>query len=488
MTTSDLSRLDLMDVVAVLRQRKATAVEVLDATLSNIERFDPHLHAYIHVLEGAARAQAAESDAALRRGGPLGLLCGVPVSVKDNIAVKGTATTAGSPILLDSVAPEDAGVTRRLRAHRAVLVAKCNMHELAFAAPNHLFGSVRNPWAPDLTVGGSSSGSACAVSACMCAASIGTDTGGSIRIPASFCAVVGLKPTFGVVDRSGVISVSMSLDHVGPLARTVRDVTLVFLATHDSTPNDGMDAAQRYLAEVESGVRGLKLGYAPAEVLDPLDSTVADAYEEVLAGLAAEGVILHTVHLPPLDLARSVFRVIATAELAEQERQRFARRKHEYGHELQDFLDDGETIPAIDYIRALRIRTLLTTRLLEAMRGLDAIVLPTVPVPPYPEGQATTRINGIPQDSIKVMTQYTTLFNLTGCPALSVPAVLSDDRFPIGIQVASQPGNDQMVLRVGRAWERLAEPGLNTTPTLLRESLPNLARATDRKIREPAEK
>ena len=308
MSGSDLSRLDVVEVVRLLRRREATASEVLEATLSNIARFEPHLNAYIHLSEETARAKAADCDRALAEGRYAGLLCGVPVSVKDNIAVKGAPTTGGAALEPAAVATEDATVTRRLRANGAVLVGKCNMHELAFAAPHPAHGAVRNPWGPDITVGGSSSGSGSAVSARLCAASVGTDTGGSIRIPASFCGVVGFKPTQSAVDPSGVISVSTSLDHVGPLARTVRDAALVFLAIRDARSAPDQDAAEALLAELELGVGDLRLGYVPVEELQPLDAPVGDVYEEVCAGLSGAGASLRRVELPSLDLARSVFR------------------------------------------------------------------------------------------------------------------------------------------------------------------------------------
>src|SRR5579862_516032 len=465
MTGSTLGQRTLADQRELLSCAEITPSELIESTFAQIDTIEPGTNAYISLRrdEAVREAKLLERDGA-RDDQPL---WGIPISIKDNIDVRGLPTTAGAPTLRQNRPSQDAYVVDRLRAAGAIIVGKCNMHEFAFAAPNPEFGPVTNPWNPHLTVGGSSSGSAAAVSANMCAGSIGTDTGGSIRIPASFCGVVGLKPTFGLINRRGVVPVSRTLDHVGPFARTVDDVAILLAALTDRQPRT-LDPR----TSVNAGVYGMRLGTLSHVVLGEVVPEVFATYAHVCSELENAGARLQEVAIPDLELARSVFRVIATAELAEQQHDAFVMRRSDFGKELASFLEAGEALSAVDYLRARRLRILFCAALKTTFKDIDCLVLPTVPVPPYREGNSTVTVNCVKIDAIKAMTQYTTLFNLSGYPAVSVPVAIAPDNAPIGMQVVGRRGGDLIVLRTARSIEQFRPSTWSGPPLVGDEVVP----------------
>lgn len=450
MLDDNLALLEAWDLAGRIARREVSPVEAVEATLAQIARLEPRLNAYITILDDEALAAARRLGSAGDSGSGRPLW-GLPIAVKDNIATAGVRTTAGSGALRDYIPSADAEVARRLRQNGAIMIGKANLYEFAFAAPHPLYGPVLNPWDSRVATGGSSSGSACAVSAGLCSASIGTDTGGSIRIPAAFCGVVGLKPTYGAVSCSGVIPVSPSLDHVGPLTRSVHDAALIFEAIRDPVSHSRQDGAAD---RTDDGARGLRLGVVPDAELGDITPEVAAAYEAAQTVLAAQGATISEIALPRFDVARSVMRILATVDLAEQERSRLHRHPKAYGDELRDFLASAAAVPAVAYRRAGRIRELFRAGARAAFDAVDGVLLPTVPIPPFTLGATSVSLNGRQQDTIKLMTQFTTLFNVVGYPAISIPASVPAGSLPIGIQIVARPHEEATLFRIGLAYER----------------------------------
>lgn len=396
------------------------------------------------MLARDARGEAEAAEQLIRSGTWLGPLHGIPVSVKDNIATAGVRTTAGSPILAESVPERDAAAVESLRAAGAVLVAKANMYEFAFGEANARFGPVRNPWNPERSTAGSSSGSVAAVAAGLSYGSLGTDTGGSIRVPAAFCGVVGLKPTPGRVSLDGVVPVSRSLDHVGPIARTVADAAALFAAL------TGEDCA----SSLEDGVAGVRLAVPAQQASEAIDPEVASAVDVACAVLADEGAMLVEVELPDLLEAQAALWTIASAEAAEYHRGTLWSRAGDYHPLVRSRLEGGSAVSAIDYIGARSACERLSETVRAALGGVDALLLPVSPVAAYPLGARAVAIDGREEDVSAAVTRYTPLASVTGRPALSLPCGRSADGLPIGFQIVGHPRGEATVLRVGRAYER----------------------------------
>lgn len=459
MTGDDLCTRPLTEVAELVRRREVSLVEVTNAVLDRIERIGPLLNCYITVLADQARRRARGLENLLAGGTYLGPLHGIPLSLKDNIATAGVRTTAGSPILADWVPEASATVADRLAAAGAVVVAKANLYEFAYGAPHPAYGPTRNPWNSDRTCGGSSSGSAAAVAGGLCYGSFGTDTGGSVRIPAAFCGIVGLKPTYGRVSRAGVIPVSYNLDHVGPMTRTVREAAVLLKAIAGPDPADPTAVnwpVPDYAADLDGGVRGLRVGVPrpqPSELIDPeVRAIVGQAYGVI----EQEGAALSEVSLPDLVQARTVMWTISAAEAAEYHRPYLRTRASDYHPVVRSLLETGEFIPAADYVRAQRVRQRMAQDLRSAMTGVDALVLPALPVPAYPIGQRTMTVGGQEEDVLAIITRYTSLFNVTGHPAVVLPCGFTSEGLPVGLQIVGHPFQEARLLRVAHAYEQAA--------------------------------
>lgn len=441
---SDLSLLTLEEVAQALRLDVVSPTQVLESVLERAERLNPTLGCFVTVLEEWARRTATQLSQTNARERPP--LWGIPISVKDNIDVKGVATSAGSVVRRDRLADRDADVVERLRTAGAVVFAKASLYEFAFGAANPNFPTTRNPWSLGRTTGGSSSGSVSALAARIGYASVGTDTGGSIRVPAGFCGLVGLKPTFRAVSTDGVVPVSWSLDHVGPVARSVRDCAIVYNAIA------GPRAHKVSLDELERGVEGLSIGVGLID--DELDSEVRAALEAAVEALADQGATVNRVALPDMRTARWCLWTISSAEAADYHREELLTRGAEYHPLVRRRLLRGRLIPAADYVRAQRLRRRLTDELAASSDHCDALLLPLSPVPAYDLHDRNVRLPGGVEDASSAVTRYTPLFSLAGWPALAVPCGLTARRLPVGMQIVARPGRDETTLRIARAFER----------------------------------
>jgi aspartyl-tRNA(Asn)/glutamyl-tRNA(Gln) amidotransferase subunit A len=435
-----------------LRAGEVTAETLTDRCLAAIGERNPSLNAFISVFEQDAREQARRADAELAAGQDRGPLHGIPVSLKDLIDVAGTTTTAGSRVRAGHVAATDAPIVRRLREAGAILVGKTNLHEFALGTTNEdsAFGPARHPLDPSRIAGGSSGGSAVSVAAGMAHASIGSDTGGSIRIPSAICGLVGLKPSFGEIPTDGVVPLSQTLDHIGPICRSVADAATVFDVLR------GNPAGER---PAPRAISGLRLGLLREYFMTVLDPQVAAAFEQACARLRDAGVTIDEVSIPHAGDIAPVYVHLALAEAAAYHGKTLDSRAEDYTPNVRVRLEMGRYILAEDYVRALRGRAVLMTEVDAALKGRDGLLLPSVPIPATKIGAVTVKLAGTDEPIRNVMLRLTQLFNITGHPAISLPCGTTLEGLPIGAQVVGAAHRTTELLQLAAGLEPYLGPG-----------------------------
>jgi aspartyl-tRNA(Asn)/glutamyl-tRNA(Gln) amidotransferase subunit A len=458
MASGDPTRLSLAEAGEQIRRRALSAVELTRAYLDRIGRLDGEFRAFITVLEQEALAAATAADQEIDRGGYRGPLHGIPVALKDLVMTRGVRTTCGARILRDWVPDTDATVALRLTRAGAILLGKLNMHEFAYGPTgiNALYGTPRNPWGATRMPGGSSSGSAVAVAAGLAAGALGTDTGGSIRIPAAFCGIVGLKPTYGRVSRAGVIPLSWSLDHVGPMTRTVADAALMLqvLAGRDAADASSADVpVPDYQAALQGDLRGVRLGLPAEYFFAHLDPEVRDAVHASVGHLQAQGAAVEEVPLPRIPLAGAASFAIMRAEATAYHEPYLKARAAEYGADVRGRLMTGQFILATQYLKAQRARQLLRAEVDAALGRVDALIAPAAPLPAPPLDTREVTVGGVTQDVRLWITRCTAPINVTGHPVLAVPCGLTTGRLPVGLQIIGRYFDEGTILRIGRAIE-----------------------------------
>jgi aspartyl-tRNA(Asn)/glutamyl-tRNA(Gln) amidotransferase subunit A len=460
---SELTGLTLMDVSGRIATADISPVEVLDAVLERIEAVGPALNAFIDVHPETARGAAEAAERAIRAGHHLGPLHGVPLALKDNVATRGELTRAGSRILRDHVPEEDATIASRLRSAGAILIGKLNMHEFAYGVTtdNPHYGAARNPWNTDMTPGGSSGGSGAAVAARLAYGAIGTDTGCSIRLPASFNGIAGLRPSIGRVSNHGIVPLAWTLDTAGPMCRTVRDCAAMLEAIAGYDARDRQTTTvpvPRYEEELGRGLEGLRLGVIEDFSLAGLQPDVEAAMRAALELLEAGGASLREVRVEDLEPSISALLTIDIAEPAAYHAAWLRDRPEEYGEDVRSLLEVGELYLASHYIQAQRYRSVLRDHFSDVLRDVDAIVTPTVPFTAPPVGATEVSMeSGEVLDIITAVMRYNALPPLTGMPALSVPCGFSAEGLPIGMQIIGRAFDEGTVLRVGHAYQELTD-------------------------------
>ena len=444
----------IAELGAALRAGATTAEAATERCLEQIAGRDPAINAFISVLGDEALAQARQLDRELASGDDRGPLHGVPISLKDIIDLRGARTTAASRVRQDVVAADDAEVVRRLRAAGAVFIGKTNLHEFALGTTNEdsAFGPVKHPLDPNRSPGGSSGGSAASVLAGMAFASIGTDTGGSIRIPSAACGLVGLKPALGELPTSGIVRLSTTMDYVGPMCRTVEDARTVFEAMRGGTEAAPVAAGGRAPATVR--LRVLR-GY----FTELLDAQVASTFEGVCERLQRAGVTLEDATIAHASDIAAIYTHIILPEAAAYHARTLESRGDEYTPNVRLRLEIGRYILAEDYVRALRGRDLLRQEVDAALDGADALLLPSLPVPATKLGAATVRVGTTEEPVRSITLRQTQLFNITGHAALSVPCGKTADGLPIGGQLVAVRTPD--LLNTAAALERYFGPGMS---------------------------
>jgi aspartyl-tRNA(Asn)/glutamyl-tRNA(Gln) amidotransferase subunit A len=424
------------------------------ACLAEIAAHDEALRAFITVLGEDALAQARGLDAEIAGGRCRGPLHGIPISLKDLIDQRGVPTTAASRVREGHVADRDAPVTARLREAGAVLVGKTNLHEFAFGTTSDdtAYGAVRNPYDTSRSPGGSSGGSAVSIVTGMSMASIGTDTGGSIRIPSAACGTVGLKPTFGELPCDGIVPLSRSLDHVGPLARSVEDAWLLYLIMR------GDGTAARWPLPMRRTITGLRLGIPRAYFHDILDHEVRGRFAESLAWLRQAGAEIVDVTIAHAAAAAPVYLHTSLPEASAYHAATIAACPERYTPNVRLRIETGRYLLAEDHARAQMARVVLRADVDRALAGCDALALPTLPIPAPPIGAGTVEVAGKPESVRNLMLRLTQLFNLTGHPAISIPAGSTEAGLPCGFQLVGRMHETEGLLAVAAACDPHVNP------------------------------
>ena len=446
----------LVATSSAIARRERSPVEVVEAALERIQALNPILNAYITVLADEAMGAARAAEREIGAGRYRGSLHGIPVSVKDLFATCGVPTTSGSRVLADWVPMEDAGVVRRLREAGAVIVAKANMLEFAYAAVHPDFGPTKNPWDLTKTASGSSGGSAAAVVAGMDFGSFGSDTAGSIRIPACFCGATGLKPTFGRITRAGMQLLSWSLDHAGPFGRSARDVALLLAAVAGHDPRDRFSAdvpTPEDAATLTENLTGVTIGLVTNFMEGALDAEVRSAMERAVGVLAEAGADIRDLAIPELehDAVEPVMQILLP-EATHLHRAWLDERRADYSETVLERLHAGREVPAIAYFEALDARDRLRERVAAVHRDVDLLVLPTMPVTATPLDETTVEVKP-DEEGLTALNRMVAPFNLTGQPALSLPCDFTRSGLPIGLQLVGRPFEEATVLRAGHAFQ-----------------------------------
>lgn len=419
-------------------------VEVTREYLQRIDDFS-ELNSFITVTSERALKQAAIAEQKYLAGEQTGVLEGIPISYKDNIYTKGIRTTSGSKIEENFIPNTDAGIVIKLHNEGAICLGKVNMHEYAFGitSNNPFYGPVKNPWNTDYTPGGSSGGSAVAVAASLSTASIGTDTAGSIRIPAASTGIVGLKPTHGLIDASNVRNISWSLDHVGPLTKNMSDLAIMM---------DAMTGIN-YSDSLTKDIRGLRIGVPKNYFNELIESNTADLYSTALENLEKLGAILIEVDIPfsPTDLSLSFSIGIAEAGLIHE--QSIIEKLNSFGSDVKASLEFSHSITALDYMKALNRQSQLFAEFEDLFKTVDLIATPTMPDTTKKIGEDSFEIDGIMDSTFNSMIRLPAVFNLTGQPALSIPCGIAPNGLPVGLQLAGAALNEKILLNAGFAYE-----------------------------------
>jgi aspartyl-tRNA(Asn)/glutamyl-tRNA(Gln) amidotransferase subunit A len=453
---TDLVELSIQEVGHRLRRGEVTSLELTDAILAQIERTERLVHAYVHVYGDAAREAAREADRELATGRWRGPLHGIPVAIKDLLATSDAPTEAGSAALRGTLMGIDAAVVERLRAAGAIIVGKTVTHELAYGVNEP---PTRSPWGEDAYPGGSSAGSGAALAARSTYGAIGTDTGGSIREPSSLNGLVGMKPTFGRVSRYGIVALSYSLDHAGPMTRTVMDNALMLGAISGYDPSDGgsIDVpVPDFVRGIDRGVRGMRIGIERDFFFGPsvLPEVVA-AVDSLVAELQDAGAEVVDLSFPELHAMSTVGLTIMMVEASAEHRHLLRDRGDRLDPHTRVMLELGALVPGMHVVEALRARgvvQMLIRRLYE-VNGLDALISPTLPTPTVPMSQLNAPTES-GEDPLTEAINVSFPANVVGLPALTVPCGFSSDGLPIGAQIMGRPFDEPAVYRIARAYER----------------------------------
>jgi len=464
-TPTDLHYLTVHEASGLLRDKSLSPVELTRAFLERIERLDGTLQSYITVLGESALSDALEAESEIQRGDYKGPLHGIPIALKDLYDTEGVATTAGSKVMADRVPTEDATTTARLKVAGAILLGKLTMHEFALGGPDPTTGFplARNPWNLDHVPGGSSSGSGVAVAAGLCMATLGSCTGGSIRGPASHCGIVGLKATYGRVSRYGVVPLSWTLDHCGPLTWNVEDSALMLQSIAGRDPKDPTSShapVPDYSASLVNDIRGVRIG-VPRHFFfrdDPrISDEVLSTVDTALEALKALGAQIEEVSAPMLSYAGAAQSVIMLSEAFAYHENNLVSRPQDFGEMCRARFRVGGLFSGGNYVQAQRVRNVLNRELNELLETYDIIASPTMPNPP-----GTFEETGV-MTSARTPS-FTGPYNLTGMPAISVPCGFTESGLPIGLQLAGRPFDEPTIIRAAYTYQQHARLSENRPP------------------------
>lgn len=461
---SELVWKPIAELTRLIAGREVSPVEIVQAYLDRIEALDGKLRAFITVCRDEALGAAKTAEAAVMRGESLGPLHGIPIGFKDLFATKGTRTTGGSKILAEWIPEEDATVVARLKAAGAIVLGKLNLHEFAYGPEglNVHFGNTWNPWDAHThrIAGGSSSGSGVAVAAGLAAGALGSDTGGSIRIPAALCGLTGLKPTYGRASRAGVLPLAWSMDHVGPMTRTAADAAILLgpMAGHDPwDPTTSGLPVPDYTAALTGDIRGLRVGVLRAFFLESAGLVLRQAVEQAVKRLQEQGVRVEEVGLETVAHASGASFAIVGAEALAYHEEWMKTRPDDYGPDVRDRLRLGAFVSATQYLKAQRARRLIRQEVDALLADLDVLIAPVTPIVATPVGQTEVVVEGDRQDVRSSLIRLTRVFNLSGHPVCAVPCGFTVAGLPMGMQIVGRPFDEATILRVADAYQRVTD-------------------------------
>jgi aspartyl-tRNA(Asn)/glutamyl-tRNA(Gln) amidotransferase subunit A len=447
----ELTDLNLFEAAAEISSARISPLELAHAYLNRIEALNARLNCYLTVTGELALQAAKRAGEEIRQGNYRGRLHGIPIALKDLYETRGILTTAGSRFYSEYYPEEDAFVVKKLQQSGAILLGKLNMHEIALGVTNENphFGTCVNPWDASRISGGSSGGSAAALSAGLCLASLGSDTGGSIRIPASLCGIVGLKPTFGRVSLRGLIPLSWNLDHPGPMARRVEDIAVLLqaIAGYDSQDPGSVDMpVPDYLSQLKEGVRGWRIGLAKGFFCEQVEAEILEMVQAAAHTFEGLGAVIEPVELPEALQAARANGLMVTSDAAAFHQDRLSNRSQDFGQDVLVRLQSGAAATSSEYIQARRLQSVLRRRYEQLFASYDLLLAPTTPIAAPQSGSDAV-------ERARQLTRFTAPFNLTGLPALSLPCGFTQTGLPAGLQLVARPWGEERLLQAGYAYE-----------------------------------
>ena len=460
--SSEPALMSLTGVAKAIAEKRVSSREATQSCLDRIARWQPKLNAFMAIEAEEALAASSAADAALAKGNAKGPLHGVPLAHKDMYYDAGKVVTCGSKIRRDFVATTTSTALQRLKDAGTVRLGSLQMVEFAYGPTGHNphYGAVRNPWNVDHITGGSSSGSGSAVAARLTFAALGSDTGGSIRMPAHFCGVTGLKTTVGRISRAGAMPLSWSLDTVGPLARSVEDCALLVGLMAGADPEDPTASAlpvPDYMAAARQSIKGLRIGVPTAFYVDDLDPEVARVLDETLAVLTKEGAEIVKVDLPDQRQLTAACLFVLATEAAAFHRRWMIERPQDYGAQVYMRLQNGLAISAVSYLEAMRWRGPALAAYLAAVEGTDAVIAPVAPMQAPTIAESDVGNSHDAEAVIQRVTRFTRPINYLGLPSLSIPTGFANNGLPIGMQVIGRSFDEAMLVRIGAAFQRATD-------------------------------
>jgi len=473
MNSTDICYLSAGQLAQLIKKKEISPVDVVKTHLSRIYSLESTLNSFITLLPDQAMEAAQQAEKEIQADRYIGPLHGIPFGLKDLYYVKGIRNTSGSKIFEHFIPNFESTIALRLKKAGAVLLGKLNMHPFAYGptGENEEYGHMHNPWNPSLITGGSSGGNGSAVASGQCVLAMGSDTGGSIRIPGALCGLVGLKPTYGRLSRYGMTVLAWSQDHSGPMARTVEDCALVMNAVAGYDPNDPTSVnlpVPNYTKALTGHIKGLHLGFVKEFFEVPIESQVKESFWKAIDKLVELGAIVSEVSWPLYEYSTAIASIIQMAEATAYHSKLIREDASRIYPPVRLRLEAGIFITATDYIQAQRARTLFYHQSQELLKKVDLLISPTLPVTAFPIGTSALTVSGQKVNVISLLTQYTRPFNLNGFPAITVPCGFSEDHLPIGLQFVGRPFDEEMVLRFAHAYEQATEWHRRRPPPLNR--------------------
>ena len=459
MPGTELHYMSAWELSGLIRDRQISPVEVVEACLERIEATEPTLNSFITLLPEQARANAQRAEQEINRGNYRGPLHGIPVGLKDLFETAGIRTTSGTRIYDNYVPTEDCTVAAKFSQAGAVLIGKLNMHPLAFGptGENGDYGHMHNPWNAERITGGSSGGSGSAAASGQCPITMGSDTGGSVRIPAALCGIVGLKPTYGRVSRAGLTPLSWCLDHPGPMVRTVEDAALAMNVIAGRDPRDPATAdvpVPDYTEALSEDIRGLRIGVVKEYFETEIDPGVADLVQRAISELGELGAEIVEVSLPLYQYAQPISNAILSAEATAAHRDILLSDGDKLYPQVRDRLEEGLFITAAEYLRAQQARQVFCAQVAELLKDVDLLAGPVEPVTAPGILERRIDVGGESLPAVPLLTKYTRVYNITGSPAISVPCGFADDGLPVGLHLAGRNFDETTVLRAAYAYQQ----------------------------------